>query len=325
MSISGRIELRHLRVFVAVAEEMSFRGAAERLSIAQPAISRTISDLEYQLHVRLFERTTRTVSLTEAGLSFLDESRALVGQLERAARITQNIGQGVQGRLTVAYMEFAIHDLVPVVLARFHALYPEIQVDLVYHWTDSQRQLLVDQSIDIGFMIGAFEGPNLDSCFLKRDRLNVILHTDDPLADRMVIHPHDLDGRPLVMGDRATWGAFRRIVDRVFRRARVIQTIGQEASTIVAVLGMVRAGLGVCVFAGDHIRYDLDGLTVRPLVTQGEVLDVHMLWSTTRKKAQIRNFVAVAQEVASDLFKDRAELPPRAPARPPKLNKEKAS
>ncbi len=307
MSINQRIDLRHLRAFVAVAEDLNFRHAAERLGIAQPAISRTIADLEHHLSVRLMERTTRSVSLTEAGQAFLGEARTLLAQLDRATLMTRNIGQGAQGRLTVAYMEFAIHDLVPPILRAFRDSFPEIQVDLVYYWSELQRELLVEQRIDIGFMIGPFDSPNTESWDIKRDRLTVVLPTDHPLAAQAVIHPQDLSRLPLILGDRAAWGAFRRVLDRVFRRARVIPQVAQEASTMVAVLGMVRAELGVSLFAGEVMRYDMSGLTVRPLVTQGEALEVQLVWNTTRKKALVQNFVHLTQALAPGLLAGMAQ------------------
>ena len=147
------IEFRHLRAYIAVAEELNFRRAAERIGIVQPALSRTLRDLEDHLGVLLLLRNTRAVSVTPAGRVFLDEARALLQGLNRAVTVTRNAAEGRTGEITLAYMDFAVHRLVPQLLARLKANAPGIRVALTYMPTALQRDALIRNTIDAGLLI----------------------------------------------------------------------------------------------------------------------------------------------------------------------------
>src|SRR4051812_17656842 len=122
------VELRHLRAFVAVAEDLGFRRAAERLHIAQPALSRAIMEIEAALGVRLFERSTRMVRLTPAAQFLLPEVRTLFQRLDETLARVQRIDRGEAGMLNVGFNDFTISDLLPTIIMRFRSVYPDISV-----------------------------------------------------------------------------------------------------------------------------------------------------------------------------------------------------
>ena len=146
------MELRHLRYFVAVAEELHFSRAAARLHIAQPPLSQQIRHLERELGVALFNRTRRHVELTAAGRAFLDESRRVLLQAERAARIAQRAGRGEIGQLAVAFVPSADLDLLPRVLRAWSARFPDVELDLQALLPVAQLEALAGGRIQVGLV-----------------------------------------------------------------------------------------------------------------------------------------------------------------------------
>lgn len=289
-------EIRHLRAFVAVAETLSFRAAAERAHLAQPAISRTIRDLEQRLGARLFERDTHHVALTEAGSVFLEDARALLAGLERARQAARAAEAGRQGRLTVAYMDFATHRLLPAILPAFKAREPDVSVDLIYLPTERQRVALLRGEIDIGLMIGPFDSPDVTSLTLETSPLLLGLPRAHALARRRAA-PTLLEAaaEPLVLGAMEGWSAFRAILARAFEQVGAAPRVVQEASTASAIFAMVGAGMGLTIHAGAPSRYDMTGLTLRPFSGALPTVQTVMSWRPGRRDAFTRRFVAAAR------------------------------
>ncbi len=290
-------ELRHLRVFIAVAETLSFRAAAEHVHLAQPAVSRAVRDLEDRLGARLLERDTHHVALTEAGAAFLDDSRAILASATRARLAARAAAAGRLGRLRVAYMDFATHRLLPAILPAFKAREPDVAVELIYLPTERQRVALLREEIDVGLMIGPFDSPEAQSLTLETQPLMLLLPRDHPLARRRA--PPTLAeaaGEPMVLGAAESWSAFRAILDRAFERVGVAPRVVQEASTLSAIFAMVGAGMGLTIHAGAPSRYDLAGL--RPRAFAGPVPEVAtvMSWRPGRRDAFTSRFVAAARQ-----------------------------
>jgi DNA-binding transcriptional LysR family regulator len=296
LSITMSYDIRHLRAFVAVAETLSFRAAAERAHLAQPAVSRTIRDLEDRLGAKLFERDTHHVSLTEAGTVFLEAARVILAGVERARLAARAADAGRQGRLAVGYMDFATHRLLPAILPAFKAREPDVTVDLIYMPTERQRVALLRGEIDIGLMIGPFDSPGTMSLTLETQPLLLGLPNGHPLARRSA--PPTLEeaaGEPMVLGAMDGWSAFRAILNRAFEQVGAAPRVVQEASTTSAIFAMVGAGMGLTIHAGEPSRYDMAGLTLRAFAgTLPEVATV-MSWRPGRRDAFISRFVAAAR------------------------------
>ena len=146
------VELRHLRSFFAVAEELHFGRAAARLHISQPPLSQQIRRLEDELGARLFRRTKRRVELTPAGSAFLTEARQTLAQAERTVRAAQRAERGEQGELAVGYVTSATYGPLPDVIRRFRQRFPDVELRLQNLRSVEQRQALVDRRIDVGFV-----------------------------------------------------------------------------------------------------------------------------------------------------------------------------
>lgn len=292
-------DVRHLRAFVAVAETLSFRAAAERAHLAQPAVSRTIRDLEARLGARLFERDTHHVALTEAGAVFLDEARALLAGMERARQAARAAEAGRQGVLTVAYMDFATHRLLPAILPAFKAREPGVRVELVYLPTERQRVALLRGEIDIALLIGPFDSPGVESLALEVAPLLLCLPRAHPLARRRAAPSlAEAAAEPMVLGAMDGWSAFRAILDRAFEQAGAAPRVVQEASTASALFAMVGAGMGVTIHAGAPSRYDMAGLALRAFADSLPQVTTLLCWRPGRRDAFTRRFVAAAREAA---------------------------
>lgn len=289
-------DLRHVRAFVAVAETLSFRAAAERAHLAQPAVSRTIRDLEARLGATLFERDTHHVALTEAGSVFLEDARALLAAAERAQQSARAAQAGRQGRLTVAYMDFATHRLLPAILPAFKAREPDVSVDLVYMATERQRVALLRGEIDVGLMIGPFDSPDVASQTLESLPLMLGLPRSHPLALRP--EPPTLAeaaAEPLVLGTMESWSAFRSILARAFEQVGAAPRVVQEASTASAIFAMVGAGMGLTIHAGVPSRYDVSDLILRPFAGNPPWVPTVMSWRPGRRDAFTSRFVTAAR------------------------------
>jgi DNA-binding transcriptional LysR family regulator len=253
------IELHHLRYFVAVAEDLHFRRAAERLRIAQPALSRSIKWLEGELGATLLRRTTRNVALTDAGQIFLDEIRPALAQIERAQRLAQSAAAGETGRLSVAYMDFAINGPLPAILNTFRIAHPGVTIDLAHMWTERQREAITAGDIDIGFLIGPFAAPGIESMTVLDERFVVVLPESHPLAENRRIRLADLRAEPFILGASAFWGPYRRMVDELCLAAGFTPIVVQEAHNSDGIFGLVAAGMGVSIYVEGARNFALRG------------------------------------------------------------------
>ena len=174
------MELRQLKYFVAVAEELNFRRAAEKLYMQQPPLSRQIRQLETELGVELFHRTKRSVSLTAAGQAFLAEARLTLTQAQRAAFAAR---QAVPtDKLTIGFSICAFDRVLPEIIHKFRQQYRETQVNLTEMSKEKQIQALLDRQIDIGFCYAPINNPQLDSVNILSEPLAVVLPPNHPLV-----------------------------------------------------------------------------------------------------------------------------------------------
>jgi len=187
------IELRQLRSFLAVAQEMNFTRAALTLHIAQPPLSRQIRELEDALGTRLFERTTRSMSLTAAGTAFLAETQKLFQQLEYTVQAAHRAARGQQGDLRLGYTGRASQSLLPALLRKFHATYPDVSTHIDGpHPSGYLREKLLAGHVDVALCFLPVAGAALRSLQLMRTPLAIALPTTHALAARRAVQIQDL-------------------------------------------------------------------------------------------------------------------------------------
>lgn len=263
------MELRQLRYFVTVAEELHFGRAAARLGMSQPPLSQQIRALEQELGLSLLERTSRRVKLTEAGRLFLAEARKTLDQAERAAAIAQRARSGEIGELSIGFT--ASVPFVPQVasaLFRFRTAYPAVHLQLNELPRDTQIEALVERQLDLGFIRGVLaprlpEG--LEASLFLEEPLLVAMHEGHRLATMPgPIRIADLEPENFVLY-RPELGAgfiepFMQLCGNAGFRPRVVQ----EASGSATLLGLVAAGFGITVISRSFGALHLDNVVHRP-------------------------------------------------------------
>ncbi|APA96002.1 LysR family transcriptional regulator [Nocardia seriolae] len=241
------VELRHLRYFLAVADELHFGRAAARLHIAQPALTQQIQRLETLLGTRLFDRTSRTVTLTPAGTVLRERAAALLGHAERDLAEVTRIGQGSQGTLHLGFVP-SVLPLEPLRGVReFRARFPLVDVDLVEGFTSHLMERLATGTLDMAIVRDPDDQPGTVTVPLMTEPFMAIVPADHPLAERSSITGAELADNPLVFFPRAAGAlAYEKNLSPLLesgRRPRVVQ----EATNWTIILYLVAAGLGVTI------------------------------------------------------------------------------
>ena len=234
---SIQIELRHLKAFCAVAEELSFRRAAERIGIAQPALSRTIKHLEEETGVTLFQRTTRVTRLTEAGRAFLARSQAILDSLGDAVELAQRVQSGIAGEVRVGFNDFAISGLLPETVRQFRATYPEVEVKLVDSPTPEMLSMVLDGGLEMAFHTGPANHSDLDHIVVCKERLVCVLPSSHRLAAQDSISVAELATDNFIMGRWETWRIYHQIIRDICRRHGFQPRIIQEAEHGDGIMG----------------------------------------------------------------------------------------
>ena len=263
------MELRHLRYFVGVAEELHFGRAAVRLGISQPPLSHQIHALEDELGVRLFDRSSRNVTLTDAGLLFLAEAKATLAQAERAVTVARRAALGEVGELSIGFNASA--PFVPRIaraIFDFRQGWPEVHMTLTELSWDAQSRALESGTIDVG-ITRSFQRPSappgITATLLLEERLVVALRPDHPLAAQATISLADLQGEPLIFYTRDLSGGFTDELFRLLRAAGVEPKVAQDVREVSTLFGLVAAGVGLTVVAESLCALQAANLVYRPL------------------------------------------------------------
>ena len=241
------MELRHLRYFIAVAEELNFTRAAERLHIAQPPLSRQIQQLEEDLGVQLFERNTRPLKLTEAGRFFYAHAQQLLAQTAELASMTQRVGK-IERKMSIGFVASTLYGMLPKVIRRFRTLHSEIALSLHEMTTMEQIQALKEGRIDVGFGRIRHEDPNVRRILLREERLMVALPTGHPLlSTKAVLSLKDVAMETVIIFPKSPRPSFADQVLAAFHDRAIEPKAIYEVRELQIALGLVAAGEGVSI------------------------------------------------------------------------------
>ena len=293
------MELRHLRYFVAVAEELHFSKAAARLHIAQPPLSQQIQQLEAELGVKLFHRKTkRQVQLTEAGKVFLQETERLLAQLETAVAFTQRIGRGQTGQLRIGFTSLAIYDLLPLILQQFREQFLEVELVLQELTTSQQEQALKDSLIHVGFAHPPLEDDTLSYQCIHRETLVVALSSTHSLAQQERICVRSLKDEPLIVFPRyLAPGLYDRIMS-LFGQVNFQPKIIQEAIQMQTIIGLVSAGMGVAITPSSLQNLQRSGVVYRPILEDVPVIETAVIWQQNSLTPIVENFLQLVLPIS---------------------------
>ena len=244
------MDIRQLRYFVALAEELHFRRAAARLHIAQPALSQQIRSLERELGLQLLERTNRRVSLTDAGARLLTEATAVIARFEEAVVNMQRVRAGELGTLRVGVFPGPLRQLLPAILAELRRRNPDVDVATRYLPTLDQLTAVLEGRLDLALLpsLSPSRSPApLVEKVIDRQPLGVAVPAAHALAKKRRLEPRDLEGLPLVWMARASETSVYDTVLATLTAAGVRPRSLLESSTPESSLSIVAAGLGVSV------------------------------------------------------------------------------
>jgi DNA-binding transcriptional LysR family regulator len=270
--------LDQLRGFVAVAEELHFGRAAERLRMTQPPLSRQIQKLERAVGVQLLERDNRKVELTTAGAVFLDEARRMLGLAEGALDHARRIQAGSSGTVRIGFTATAAYGVLPALLNRVGAAYPDIDLDLYEMVTREQLAGLLTGELDLGLARPPFDTTTFASRLLHREALLLAVPSEHALAEHSrPVTAEDLTSQPLIMHSPTKARYFYDLVVRLVPMAD--QNVVHSVSQVMTMLWLVAAGRGIAFVPASATRLGIAG--VRYLTLDGgppEPVELQLIW-----------------------------------------------
>ncbi|WP_070106035.1 LysR family transcriptional regulator [Burkholderia plantarii] len=272
------MELKHLGAFVALAEELHFGRAAERLCIVQPALSMQIKALETDLGVRLFDRDRHKVALTDAGRLFLPEARATLEQAARAAQVARLSAQGEIGTLRLGFVSSVLPKLLPTLIRTMHARYPRIALELKDMSTPDQIAALHGGTLDFGIARLPLAASGLASRVVMEESFVVAVPASHAFAQLALIEPAQLRGQPaFVLARRYAPGFFDALLVALGAR-EVTLDIARELGEYTTMLALVAAGLGIGLIPAEAAAAVPPNVVARPLALPSYRAPLGLIW-----------------------------------------------
>jgi DNA-binding transcriptional LysR family regulator len=292
------MELRHLRYFVAVAEELHFGRAAQRLGMAQPPLSQQIRRLEQELGVQLLQRTKRRVQLTEPGRAFLDEARRTLAQLNHAIEVAQRANRGEVGRLAIGFLGAASYSLLPALLTVFHNRFPGVEIELHEMKTSELIEGLHQRRVQVGLV----RMPVRDDLLLVEpillEPLVVALPEHHPLAEKPRVAFRDLAGEAFLLPPRQLAPSFFDQLTDLSREAGFELRLGAEASQLQTILNLVAAGMGVTLVPESVTQMGGRGVVFKRMPEPPPTMEIAVAWRCDDPSQVLQGFLEVIRETA---------------------------
>ncbi len=290
------IELRQLRYFVAVAEEMHFGRAAIKLNMSQPPLSQAIMALEQQLGAPLFIRDTRKICLSVAGEVLLPEARRLLAQAYALPQLAQRAATGNLGQIDIAFVSIADYSILPPLLQQFHQLYPQVQVNLREATSNVQLDLLLASDIDVGFIIPPIANDHQSQLSYRK-----VLTESLVLAAPSNFHtknPNSLSAYqalPLILFPRKIAPALHDTILTCFRQHGLTPSIGQEAIQMQTIVALVSAGMGIALVPQSVSNLKRPGVTYHALANTDARVEIGVAWRNEQASPALLNFLRLLE------------------------------
>ena len=295
-----KLESRPLRYFVAVAEELHFGRAAERLHISQPPLSQQIRQLERQLGVQLFERTQRSVKITAAGDVLLAQARAILAKLDIAVELVHAAARGEAGLLRLGYTAASAYSLVPAIMRAYKQRYPGVEVALHELLSNEQLVELSERRLDVGLVRPFAARPDLTSEKLVEEHLVLALPAHHPLTAYQTVDIHQLEGLAQIGFTATAARYFHDLIEALMLKAGVTPLIVQRATQSHTIISLVSAGLGVAVVPAASACVHREGVVYRPLCADNaSKAETLLCWQPGNINPLLHNFLAMAREVVA--------------------------
>ncbi len=288
------VELRHLRYFVAVAEELHFGRAARRLNLSQPPLSQQIRQLERILGAPLFVRTSRRVELTPAGTALLGGARRTLAEATRGMDAAQRAGRGEVDILRVGFTDSAaLGGLVEIVRA-FRAAYPHIQLELIEGTTETQLDAVERNLVDAALVRGPVSATRARAEVVRREPFLAALPADHRLVSRRTIAIGALRAEPFILFPRHVAPAYHDVLTSACQRAGFEPNVRHESSEYQTILSLVASGLGVTIVPASVRSLNLEGVEFRPLRGLRATAELAAVYQPHRLSRVLNAFLAIA-------------------------------
>ncbi|WP_293779592.1 LysR substrate-binding domain-containing protein [uncultured Oxalicibacterium sp.] len=294
------IELRQLRYFLTVAEEMHFGRAAQRLHMTQPPLSLAIRSLENSLGTALFRRNSRSVSLTPAGVALLPEAQRILQQTAALPDLLRRASSGASGTLSLAFVSTADYSVLPAFLREFRETYPAVEIDLREATTDVQLEELLQGRIDVGLLIP----PLPEKAWLEIDYLPVL---SEPLIlavpkglpavrGNAKAALETLSDQPLIIFPRRIAPALHDAILACYHEAGLTPRIGQEAIQMQTIIGLVSAGMGIALVPQSVSNLKRPGVEYRELTNRTPLVETGLAWRRDNASPVLHAFLELLRK-----------------------------
>jgi LysR family transcriptional regulator, hca operon transcriptional activator len=299
------VELRHLRYFIAVAEEGSLTLAAERrLHTAQPSLSRQIRDLETEVGVRLLERSSRGIELTAAGRVFLDHARLALLQVEAAGEAARRAAQPARASFVLGFLTGQEVVWLPKVLRVLHDELPNVDVSLASQSSPELAGALLRGKVDVAFMRKEDQTPGLAFKLLFKEPLIVVMPGGHRLAARKTIRPRDIEGEMYINPTKAA-PALKRVIDAYAARHGIHLKADYEAENLSMAMSLVASTGGISLLPLYAENLLPPSIVIRPLEPEAPTIDLVVGYSKANTSPLLKRFIAKVDELARVSPQDR--------------------
>ncbi len=293
--MDGQIELRHLRYFVAVAEELHFGNAAKRLHMAQPPLSQQIRKLEDEIGCALFVRSSRSVRLTSAGEVLLERARGTLQRVQGDLEAVRGVARGEVGTLTIGFVGSAMLTALPSVLGRYRREYPRVQLRLREAHTAGLVESIREGSMDAAFLRDPDPAGDLHLEPVVSEPFVVVLPKGHRLAKRGVVPVRELRDEAFVFFPRSAGEHAWKAAMRIFEEQGFAPNIVQEAPQWLTILRLVASGLGISIAPASVERIQDSGVVCRKLTPVGGVSQIDMACRAKHVNPLVESFFALAR------------------------------
>jgi LysR family transcriptional regulator, hca operon transcriptional activator len=291
------MELRHLRYFITVAEELNFSKAALRLYTAQPSLSQQIKDLEEDVGVKLLHRTKRKVELTDEGAVFLEQARLTLAQADKAVAMARQVSKAKQQLLRIGFVPVAEMKVFPYVLPNLRVQNPELKIELLSLNNHEQIRAIKKSELDISFTRHNFHNDEIESKFVLREPLIFILPKDHPLAKYECIPVNALNGVDFVIPSEEPSGTLHNTILDFAKQHHIELNIVQKADNILSHISSIGMGLGCTILPGYIAPLAMNNTVIRPLDVELPYLDLYVSYKKSPNSVAVQKFMTLLTQV----------------------------
>lgn len=305
------MELRHLRYFVAVAEEASFTGAANKLNTAQPSLSKQIRDLELKVGVHLLVRDKRRVKLTPSGDVFLNEARLVLAQADRAINMARRAADSDRPNFSIGFVPAAEVKIFPRAIGALRSQFPETRFVMQSLTTYESLQGLLSGEVDVGFLRPPIVSENLSYEIVLQEHLVAVLPKEHPAANQSEVSLAELVDTPFLRIAQRHAGELSELTERLIARENITLKAVQDTENVLTLLSLVGMGVGFGILPDYAGLLSLGNIVARPIRGPRIHTSLAMAWRRDSKRAEIESLRSIISGLApAERFQDQKTLEP---------------